>query len=352
MFKTFLSRNWLMRLSQLEFGISINLDKYYDKMSEYILGLQQRSVESQERLKGMQLNEQMIYQNLSEYPDIRNLEHAIATNDFVQLEQMLWSIRQYASSIGYGAENREKRDKAYNAFLHLRDYLDSKDPYTFTEEDAKSQIQELLSQTKNNMNKISAEIHNAISLIELWNNSPIFIEVVQPYDENGKVNWLLAGEDAIITVGKETEEAMAPSFEVFMIEGKLTIPSEGIIEDDDFFRNSEYTRDYFNLIRELQHPGSSSRRGKILTLYTSRPRKDRELYMNAEMVPGGIWLSSNADNAVNEGYEAGGLRDLWKVRIDERYVTKKLDVPSYKHYEVMGRDRIKVELLVFLGEIE
>ena len=152
-------------------------------------------------------------------------------------------------------------------------------------------------------------------------------------------NWLTPAEDAIVHVGTGD---MAPDFEVFVHDGQIEIPPEGVVEDDDFFQDPNSTSDYFNLIRELQKPGSTNRPGKVLTLYTARPIQDRERYENATTVPGGIWLSSSPSNAELEGVEAGGQRDIWMVQIEDRYVQKKLDTPAYKHYEVIGRENVPI----------
>lgn len=342
-----LRMNWLQKLSQS--NIRVDMNKYIQSMSQYLYDFAERTIDTSEKLKNFKLNPSLILMGLKNYPNINGIREALNTNNKDFFEQEFVPITRWIRS-----NDGPERDQAYNAYIHLRDYMDSSDPFVYTKEEVQKDIQRLTNETLEKMNILVNLINEAIQRIPDWNASPITIEPKEPTDENG-TNWLYPAEDANVMVGEEITEGrremLAPIFEVFIENGKPVIPPEGTVEDDEFFQNPNYTRDYFSIIREINKPGSSQQAGKTLTLYTARPKKDREFYMSATTVPGGIWLTSNENNAVDLSVDFGGERDIWKIRIDERYVQKALDVPQYKHYQVLGRDPVPVKSITFFYEV-
>lgn len=133
----------------------------------------------------------------------------------------------------------------------------------------------------------------------------------------------------------------SPSFTIFTNEhGKIEGKVEDVLEggDTDFFKSPQQTAFYFDLIREIEKPGSTKRPGKDLTLYTARPTKDRRLYDNARQVPVNIFLTSDPNRAAGIAHDLGAseVRDLWRVRINEQFLVQTLDTPRSKDYQTVG----------------
>ncbi len=329
--------NWIKKISQVNVSIQIVMDRYVQSMSEYIYELSQRSMSKAEQLKNFKLNRQMITQSLSQYPNFSVIENALNTNDMDAMDREFVPLTKWVRA-------NSMNNNTFQAYMHLRDYLESVSPFIYSEQEAQQDIDRLSKETHGKMQSLAGMIQESANRTQ-WSGSPVFIYPKEPADENG-TNWLVASEDANVYVG-DNEDGNSPMLEVFLADGKYTIPPEGIVEDDDFFSNPDNTRDYFNLIKEINNPGSSNKSGKTLTLYTARPSSDREMYMNATTVPGGIYLTSSENDAVDLSVDFGGKRDIWKVRIDERYVQKMLDMPQFKHYQVMGREPVPVKSITF-----
>lgn len=329
--------NWIKKISQANVNIQIVMDRYVQSMSDYIYDLSYRSMSKAEQLKNFNLNRQLISQSLSQYPNFSVIENALNTNDMDAIDREFVPLTRWVRANSMG-------NNVFQAYIHLRDYLESISPFIYSQQEAEQDIARLSKETYEKMKTLANMIQESANRTQ-WSGSPVFIYPKEPSDENG-TNWLVASEDANIYIG-DNEDGNSPALEVFLIDGKFTVPPEGIVEDDDFFSNPDNTRDYFNLIKEINNPGSSSKSGKTLTLYTARPASDREMYMNATTVPGGIYLTSSENDAVGLSIDFGGKRDIWKVRIDDRYVQKMLDMPQFKHYQVMGRDPVPVKSITF-----
>lgn len=313
------------------------MDRYVQSMSEYIYELSQRSMSKAEQLKNFKLNRQMITQSLSQYPNFSVIENALNTNDMDAMDREFVPLTKWVRA-------NSMNNNTFQAYMHLRDYLESVSPFIYSEQEAQQDIDRLSKETHGKMQALAGMIQESANRTQ-WSGSPVFIYPKEPADENG-TNWLVASEDANVYVG-DNEDGNAPLLEVFLIDGQYKVPPDGIVEDDDFFSNPDNTRDYFNLIKEINNPGSSNKSGKTLTLYTARPSSDREMYMNSTTVPGGIYLTSSENDAVGLSVDFGGKRDIWKVRIDERYVQKMLDMPQFKHYQVMGREPVPIKSITF-----
>jgi hypothetical protein len=311
-------------------------------MSEYITDLYYRIIENEERLKTFQVDANFIINTYQQagYPDIEKLKAALQSADPSAVSEQLGEISQW--NVNLNKNNYENYDQRYEAYKMLRDYDDTLTPSSTSIEEAQKIIADVQSKTRQNMQWIANQIQSAISRVSNWNNSPIII-TPSPVSGSFGNEWLEPATGAGVRVGGGNDDELSPDFEIFVHENQIIIPPEGINEDNDFFQNPRVTSDYFNLIKELQNPGSTNRPGKILTLFTARPVEHREQYMSATTVPGGIWLSSSSSNVEDVALDLSGKRDIWKVRIDERYVQKHLDMGSYQHYEVMGREPVPVK---------
>jgi len=233
----------------------------------------------------------------------------------------------------------EKWQKSIQDTLdHLVDFSARKDDkgYPYTQEMAVDDMARMSQQTTANMQKIAQNIQEAISRISNWSQSSIFVEA-RTYDKNNEID---AETDAEVFVGKSTSWGGSPSFTYF---SEDTIIIEDVLSagDTDFFSDSATESDYFLLVQELKNPGASSNPGKILTLYTARPTADRQIYENATTLPHGIYLTNNMDRVSGIAMDLGGsqgMRDIWQVKIDERYLMQTLDAMGSKDYQVVGEE--------------
>ena len=84
--------------------------------------------------------------------------------------------------------------------------------------------------------------------------------------------------------------------------------------------------------------------GKILTLYTARPVEDRDRFQNTKTLPINLFLTSSLDHATGLADDLstkGGRRDVYKVRINSKYLTQTLE-GSVKYYMVR-KDNAPIE---------
>jgi hypothetical protein len=204
----------------------------------------------------------------------------------------------------------------------------------------------ILSETETKLHDVVSKVKEAISRIELWNDSNVTI--IPMFNQD---NAYEAGNTVHVYVHHGNNFRNSPDFTLFDT-GEI----DDVLEsgDEDFFDSVEVQMDYFNLIKEIRKPGSSSS-GKSMNLYTARPVKDRKIYIDAKKVPAGIFLANSYDHVEGLAKDlAGGdkVRDIYKIRINEKYLMKTLDTGSIKEYQVVGKDSVPVEKCELISEGE
>lgn len=261
----------------------------------------------------------------ADYPYIKNLLNALKSKNKNYIFDQYRKLSDWASQ-----KSQDHRGIVRKIFIYW-DWMDNQEGLLLAEKDIENAYQKAMQDTEIEMNKIQNIIQSAISRIPHWNNSPIHIEAY--YAENEQGIMLEGGNGAEISLG--TGE-WNPSFSLFQIDEKIVI--DDVLEggDTDFFENSEIQADYFNLINEIRKPGSTNK-GKTLTLYTARPKKDREQLINSPVLPKNIFLTNDFAHAEGLGIDLGGNRDIWKIRIDSRYLTQTLDGPI-KYYQITANN--------------
>jgi hypothetical protein len=232
-------------------------------------------------------------------------------------------------------------------FLYKLSDSSQSDPETaFSRQEADAEMNNILTQTRSNANVIVQLVQQAISNIS-WNGSPVVVEVDMPPEERyGGPNYLIPAEDASIIVGGNSGWGGPSSFTLFMNDGQ---PAEidDILEagDGDFFTDPKIEQDYFNLAKELKYPGSGKNQ-KTVTLYTARPVEDRSTYENAQAVPSNLFMTTSYDRAEGIGMDLGGssgVRDIWKVRIEQKYLMETLNTGTLRDYQVIGDGMVPVK---------
>jgi hypothetical protein len=178
------------------------------------------------------------------------------------------------------------------------------------------------------MIEIKNNIEKAISQSD-WNGSTVSI---YPLIASSEEDFLSPSISAEIRVGnKKGDFQYWKEGEKFIIEDILEADEE---ESDYFFTNNEEKQDYFNLISQLQNP---NKKDQILTLYTARPTKDREFYSKTDYLPANIFLSNSFNHVDGLAGDLQGMeerRDIYKVKINSKYLIKTLDGPV-KYYQVI-----------------
>jgi hypothetical protein len=194
---------------------------------------------------------------------------------------------------------REDIDAWLAARKVLRTFEDAIDAMVHDPDpDYEADYQRLLNTTEVHGKALIQALQGAIRRIKSWSGSRIRIRPNVVGGSDG--NWSTPIESFYVLVGDEHL-----GFSVFTTKGKPD-QVEDVLEggDLDFFRSPLETSDYFNLIKEIRKPGSSSQ-GKTLTLWTARPTKDRRLYERARTLPPNLFLTTDMNRASGIAHDLG-----------------------------------------------
>lgn len=189
----------------------------------------------------------------------------------------------------------------------------------------------IIEQTSKNMDELKSKIISAINSIPSWSGSIVRIIPEAGRDGSNRIS-LEPETSSQIYVGNKH------GMFLYLIDenGKAIIDDilEGGFEEEEFFDNNNVKNDYYLLINELRNPGSSTK-GKILTLYTARPTKDREFYSNTSWLPVNLFLTNSLNHVDGLAHDLGSneVRDIWIVKMDSKYLTQTLD-GAVKYYMV------------------
>jgi hypothetical protein len=123
-----------------------------------------------------------------------------------------------------------------------------------------------------------------------------------------------------------------PDFTTFNFGANLGDVLDG--GDEDFFSNPNTENDYFLLVNLLERPEIFDHPEREITLYTARPKKDREIF-SGNTIPSNIFLTNDPDEA--EGYARDfGDRDIYKVKIQQQYLTQTLNAGRKKNFQTVS----------------
>lgn len=197
----------------------------------------------------------------------------------------------------------------------------------YTETDAKNDLNRILVQTEEYMNLIKNKIQQAISQIDNWTTKIIIVEALY----NKSINPSNCADIKLVTGN------LTPSFMLCMDDSENNIYIDDVLEggDTDFFNDQAVQNDYFSLIDNLKNLGKPKKE-KLLTLYTARPKKDKQSILDNQTLPLNVFLTDNEEHAYGLAHDlAGGeeVRDVWMVKINSKYLTKTLDGPI-KYYQL------------------
>jgi hypothetical protein len=283
--------------------------------------------------------------HFSDYPNLNSLLKSLKSEDRNHIWEETKKVRDWINNKPYSDPKADQlrvlQRKIYTVYA---DFINKKDNLSeLKEKEVHEYVNKSMTETQKNMEEIKKQIEEAISRIPNWNGENVHIIALASHDEYGHSS-IQATNSAEVKIG---DDRLSPSFTLFKSEtGKLEI--DDVLEggDTDFFHTPQMHADYFNLINELKKPGSTNK-GKVLTLYTARPKSHRTQLMHSPVLPVNIFLVNDYDHAEGLAIDLGGSeqRDIWKVKIDSRYLTQTLD-GRIKYYQVTVENApVKMELL-------
>ena len=214
---------------------------------------------------------------------------------------------------------------------------------------------------------IKSKLENIIPKIPNWNNTPIFIIISMPEPDNIKYRESSYSKLLTYYTYMKNEENFdyekygsihiqvglneSTGFMISVLEnGKIEIDdileSYGTNEFEEFFSSNEVAQDYYNLIKYLQNPSLllNNKSDKAIIVYTARPRKDRQLFINSNnnKIPTGLFVTTNFNSAEGLSYDLQGAdnepRDIYKIKIYEKYLIKTLETYNEKQYQIIGKE--------------
>lgn len=300
--------------------VKINIDHFRRYLTKQIKDFFDQYRAETENLKNFRLDLNLIRNKLKEYPKLNQLMAALSSGD----SSLNWyqDLTNWQKSLPV-----EQQIESYEAIRHLFKYNDAASERQINEKEYYELLDQVVNETQSNMMAIKNNIEKAISSIE-WNGSSVTI--VPSVGENSQ-DFLSESDSAEIIVGNKKG-----FFQIWKHGEKFTI--EDILEADEdseyFFSNEQEKQDYFNLIAQLQNPNKTH---QTLTLYTARPVKDREFYSNTDYLPANIFLSNSFNHVDGLAGDLAGTeerRDIYKVKINSKYLVKTLDGPV-KYYQVI-----------------
>lgn len=320
-------------------SIVIRMDSYKSALlkrgEEYKESIRERNLKARDFNKEKFLIQ--IQRVFADYPHLDVLVSLIRSGDTRKIMSLFKDLRLWIANQSYNPELRATMTQLWTLIDHLE----------YGGEDSSSilEINQLISEAVNKtvveMEQVKNLINQSIAKIENWNNSPITIEPTIPEDEHGIA--LSPTKNSYIYLGDYNKHTF---FTLYLDEGKLEIDEIADGGDEDFFDNDKIQSDYFSLIEKLKNPNAKD---KILTLYTARPRKDRNYYLASKVLPINLFLTnsfSHAEGIALDFAEEGEKRDVWKVKINSKYLTQTLD-GNIKYYQITKNNSpaISMELM-------
>lgn len=238
----------------------------------------------------------------------------------------------------------------FSTWRKVYDYLDllsEGDDLSMTEdqiyESYRVSVQNIVDESKTNLDALVGRIEKAIKRFKDW--SGVHDVVIEPMynSESGLTSSVNGG---YVRIGDRM------GFTAYLKGSKVDVLEVLEGQDSYFFQNPADESDYFGLVRELESPGSTSKPGKWLILWTARPTKDRRRYERARVVPPGIFLTTDPDRAYGIASDLGGreVRDLWRVVINEQSLMKTLDRGWLRDYQVVGVEPAPIKSMDLVAE--
>ena len=327
--------NWYKKAQQQ--NISISLERYKVSLWKQLESLALWQDEQDIRIKNIVYEQNELIQLLNElnYPNpqeilgkINNLTESDVDNFYS------WYLYLPYEQKDFESRNKVKRVNDILTFIVNKNKPEKEENYNI--EEYRESYNELVLSTMKEMEVNKNFVQNKIKNINNW-SSPVIIEAYELDKDNDmfepetSCSIYIGGEDGPYITMFRTDNG-------FMIDDIFDAA-----EDDYMFLNNTVKRDYFSLVNEIHN---KSNKVKILNLYTARPVKDREFYLNSKEIPSNIFLTNSYNRAEGIAMELSGSekeRDIWKIRIKSNYLINTYDGGSIQDYQVFSEGSVPVE---------
>lgn len=240
---------------------------------------------------------------------------------------------------------RERQREAYRALMDLRDSKEQGNRWG--EKEHKESYEKLVQSAQIAMQKMLSKVRDAANRVDGWKGSTIIVEAPTMTKDS---DWLSPIGDTTAHIHLNHAENTTGYDVEFLydeVDGKVEIDDDLDAGDTDFFTCAKLQEDYFNLIGELKKPGSTSK-GKDVWIYTARPFTERKFYQQAEetkQIPANLFATSTEKSAIELIPDLAGSdkrRDVWKIKINSKYLIEKEDFKNYKYYQTKGTTTVPI----------
>lgn len=311
--------------------VFVDYSNFEKKIKDSAQDLMDYAKERKQSLKRFSLDFEIL-KTLSNYPNITSLLNNLKNKK---------DIRKASNDLyaWYSKLSNDGKNYVRTAMKHINDYEDSIDNSEVNEEEYKSWVDQIIEQTKPNMDSIKKEVETAIKNSD-WQGSSVRIYPLPSEEYDGRIA-MSPANSAYIKIGNKS------AYFTLIIHDKGRSVDDIIeagYDEEEFFSSNEEKSDYYTLIQEFERPGSSSS-GKILTLYTARPVRDRNFYQNTTWLPANIFLSNSLNHVEGLADDLGSdeRRDVYRVKINSKYLIKTLD--GMVKYYMVNKDKSPVEYI-------
>lgn len=291
------------------------MDAYKEKldadMSSLLLKPDERLNEARRNI----VNMREVSKILSElnYPLKDEFWMAVRSGSAKQVWKAHGAFRRYAE---YAKLDRKMTDKIETVLFNYQTKLYAKE---FSPEDADEVVKSSLGESQAILDQMAHNIDLAISRIPNWHNHKVIIEAISP--ENG---WVI--NEARVTIGDAFQAS-------FVYEHTPTGMKAGDFTEEEM--PVSLKADMHDLLAKLQ---KNPKYNRILTLYMTRPFSERRYFEIAKrdlalgiesVLPNHITLATSP---------LSGDSDVWKVRVEEKYLREYLHEGDVKQYHIIGEE--------------
>lgn len=244
----------------------------------------------------------------------------------------------------------------------VREYIGT---FSVDQEELDSWTKQSLKIFNENAQKAVESIKKAISDVS-WNGSKIVLRPSKYYDSimgeylpitlTEEEPWIEAGTFWYVIVDTDIKR-MSPGFTYIMQGDEAVLGDVLDAGDAEFFTNSLVEADYFGLVNGLRRLGKEPEEERIVTLFTARPRQERELYKGKREIPNNIWLTkikSEADGIASDladyiedpetGEMSQEIRDVYTIKINSKYLMP-TDHPNHFQAYNPGSSTVPIEYI-------
>lgn len=296
--------------------INVSIEKYKESLHADMSSLLLKPHEQINEVRKNIVNIQEMDRVLSElsYPFANKLQMALRTGDPKKIAHAHMSFRKWAE---YSQISHQLSDKIESTLFNYQAKLHGSE---FKPEDVDDITRSYLAESRAIVDQFVNHLNLAISKISNWENYPIVVEALIPED-----NWIV--REVKVTVG----DAFKACFFVETDSANLTIKN---------FESDQLSPSMQNNVNALINLLKSKMGGnKILTLYMSRPISERRFFELAKRdLALGIKTGLPKHVLLNNLSLAEEERDLWKVRVDQKYVYEYINEGDSVQYRIVTDD--------------